>query len=168
MVQVPLIRQNHSMWAFPAWVWRMSGACAVYVPVLSKRFNLKLCFSIPVDVLGKGLGKVFVITIQAAPRSLLTNCIPQGPFFSLQKSIQPSEPLSMRTLQKSIWTTQCQENIRFWTMFFQLDFCSKLLLLFPCRRPWISSSQITFCSEFLFPLFWSFSLSPRMSASRSS
>ena len=109
------------------------------------------CLFIPVEVWGKGLGKVFVITIQAAPRSLLTNCIPQGPFFSLQKSIQPSEPLNMRCLQTSIWTTQCQESIRFWTMFFfNLIFVASFFSYFLVAVHGFHHLKLLFVASFFF------------------
>ena len=117
---------------------------------MSQNYLLKHLKTIPVDVLGKGLGKVFVITIQAAPRSLLTNCIPQGPFFSLQKPIQPSEPLSMRTLQKSIWTTQCQENIRFWTIFFNLIFVASFFCYFLVAVHGFHHLKLLFVASFFF------------------
>ena len=34
-----------SMWAFPAWFWRMNRTCAIYVPLLSPWLKFKLCFS---------------------------------------------------------------------------------------------------------------------------
>ena len=95
------------------------------------------------------LGKVFVITIQAAPRSLLTICRPQGPLFDTTKTKPTFGAIKYENLTKINlnYTVSGIHPVPDY-VFFQSTFCSKLLFPLLCRRECLHHLKLLFVASF--------------------
>ena len=94
------------------------------------------------------LGKVFVITIQAAPRSLLTICRPQGPLFDTTKTKPTFGAIKYENLTKINlnYTVSGIHPVPDY-VFFQSTFCSKLLFPLFCRRQCLHHLKLLFVAK---------------------
>ena len=105
--------------------------------IVKTLYRIFRSFTSPLMFGVRGWERVFVITIQATPRSLLTNCIPQGPFFFTTKTNPTFGATKYENLTKiNLNYAMSGKHPVLDYVFFQLDFCSKLLFrLFGSTEP---------------------------------